>query len=306
MTRVKLLPLILVLVILLCACGKSETVLTVGGEEISYDTYRYFYLNYKVENPEYTEEQLYQKSVDAISSDVSLTLLAKTHDVGLNKTEKKSVDDYVEAAVANYGGKDAYSEALQNNNLTDALFRHFYSQQLLENKLREYIYLEMNDLIKSDDKTVEADIQKNFMAAKQVLIRHDNGQSNEKNKATAEDILKKAQNGEDFDALIKEYSEDTTAVTDYTYYFTYGQMVEGFEKAVLDTEVGKICDYVAESEAGYHVVLRMPLDPEYIDSHFEELRNAYKARCFNEMRNTLAESLEIVKSKDFDSLDFNE
>ncbi|MBQ3183254.1 MAG: peptidylprolyl isomerase [Clostridia bacterium] len=306
MTRVKLLPIILALVLLLCSCGKSETVLTVGGEKVSYDTYRYFYLNYKAENEDYTEEELHQKAVDAISMDIALTLLAKSQDVGLNRTEKKSVDDYVEASVANYGGKEAYREALEKNHLTDELFRYFYSQQLLENKLREYMYLEMNNIIKSDDATVEADIKENFMAAKQVLIRHDNGQSDEKNKATAEEILKRAQNGEDFDALIKEYSEDTTALTDYVYYFTYGQMVEGFEKAVTDTSIGKICEYVAKSEAGYHIVMRMPLDEGYIDNHFEQLRDAYKARCFNDMRKTLTESFEVEKSKDFDSLDFNE
>ncbi len=292
--------------LLLCGCGSSKAVLTVGGEEISYDVYRYFYLNYKAESEDYTEEELYGKAVDAISSDVALTLLARRHNVGLNKTERKSVDEYAKAAIANYGSKDAYNEALRKNHLTDELFRYFYSQQLLENKLREYIYLEMNDLIKSDDETVSADIQENFMAAKQVLIRHDNGQSDEKNLALARTVLLKAQSGEDFDALIKEYSEDTTAVTDYVYYFTYGQMVEGFEKAVADTAVGQLCTYVAESEAGYHIIMRMPLDEAYIDDHFEELRVAYKARCFNEMRTTLTESFEIVKSEDFDSIDFNE
>lgn len=306
MTRVKILSLVLALVMLLCACGRSETVLTVGGKDISYDTYRYFYLNYKAENEDYTEDEIYQKTIDAISMDVALTLLAESQEVSLDKADKKSVDEYVEASIANYGGKDAYNEALEKNHLTDELFRYFYSQQLLETKLREHMYLEMNNVIKSDDETVEADIKENFMAAKQVLIRHDNGKSAEENKALAEDILKKAQSGEDFDTLIKEYSEDTTALSDYVYYFTYGQMVEGFEKAVLDTDLGKLCEYVAESEAGYHVVMRMPLDDEYIDSHFEELREAYKARSFNDMRKTLTESFEVVKSKNFDGIDFDE
>ncbi len=306
MIRVKALALILALVLLLCGCAESSTVLTVGGKEISEDLYRYFYLNYKAESENYTEEEIHEMTVDAISMDVALTLLAESQDVALDKTEKKSIDDYVDASIANYGGRDAYLEALRKNHLTEELFRYFYSQQLLENKLREYMYLEMNNIIKSDDATVEADIKVNFMAAKQVLIRNDEGDNKAENKELAEEILKKAQNGEDFDALIKEYSEDTTAITDYTYYFTYGQMVEGFEKAVADTPIGRICDYVAESEAGYHIVMRMPLDEEYIDTHFEELRDAYKARSFNDMRKTLTESFEIVKSKDFDSIDFNE
>ncbi|MBR4880549.1 MAG: peptidylprolyl isomerase [Clostridia bacterium] len=306
MTRVKFIPLILALVLLLCGCSKGKTVLTVGGEDISYDIYRYFYLNYKAENEDYTEEEIYDKAIDAISMDVALNLLADSQKVSLDKTDKKSVNEYVEASIANYGGKDAYLEALEENHLTDELFRYFYSQQLLENKLREHMYSEMNNIIKSDDETVEADIKENFMAAKQVLIRNDEGDDKAKNKALAEDILKKALDGEDFDTLVKEYSEDTTALTGYTYYFTYGQLVEGFENAVACTSIGSVCEYVAESEAGYHVVMRMPLDEEYIDSHFEELRDAYKARSFNDMRKTLTESFEVEKSKDFDTLDFNE
>ncbi|MBQ4560806.1 MAG: peptidylprolyl isomerase [Clostridia bacterium] len=306
MTRVKLISLILALVFLFCGCSKGRTVLTIGDTEIDYDTYRYFYLNYKAENPDHTEEQLYTLVTDAISMDVALTLLAKSQDVGLNKKEQESVDDYVENAISEYGGKQEFEKALGEAHLTEKLFRHFHSQKILENKLREYMYNEMNNIIKSDDATLDADIKKNFMAAKQVLIRNDEGDSKVKNKALADDILQKAVNGDDFDSLIKEYSEDTTAVTDYTYYFTYGQMVEAFEKAASDTPIGRVCEYVAESEVGYHIVMRMPLNEEYIDNHYEELRTAYKARCFNDMRKTLTESFTVEKSEDFDSINFNE
>ncbi len=306
MKQVKLIPLLLLLVILLTACGGSGSVMTVEGVDISYDTYRYFYLNYKAQDADATEEELHQSVVDAISTDVAITLLAQEQNVGLNKQERKAVDDYVEATIANYGGKTAYLEALEKNYLTEDLFSYLYSQQMLENKLREYYYLEMNDLIKSDDATFEADLKENFMAAKQVLIRHDNGSSKEANKALAEGILTKALAGEDFDSLIEQYSEDTSAASGYVYHFTYGQMVQGFEDAVSETAVGSVCSYVAESEAGYHVVMRVEMDAEYVNNHFEELRDAYKARRFNEIRDSYIESFTVEKSKDFDDYDFNE
>lgn len=305
MKQVKLISVFLTLILLLSGCT-GRTVMTVGGEEISYDTYRYFYLNYKAQNTALTEEKLHEKVVDTLCLDVALTLLAKSQNVGLNKQDKKSVDEYVAAAIEGYGSKKAYREALEDNHLTEELFRYLYSQQLLENKLREYYYLEMNNLIKSDDATLDADIKTNFMAAKQVLIRFDNGDSKEANKTLAEDILKKALDGEDFDLLVKEYSQDTSASSGYVYHFTYGQMVEGFENAVADTPIGRVCEYVATSEIGYHVIMRVPVDEEYIDAHYEELRDAYKARCFNEIRHTLIESFTVEKAKDFDNIDFNE
>ena len=279
--------------------------MTIGGKNISEDTYRYFYFNYKASDPSLTEEQLHQKVTDTLCLDVALTLLAKNHDVGLNKEEKESVDAYIKSAKEQYGGKKAFNKAMSENHCTEKVLKHLYSQQLLENKLREYMYMEMNNIIKSDDATLEADIKENFMAAKQVLIRK-NYENDDENKALAEHILEKALAGEDFDFLVGEYSQDTSASAGYVYHFTYGEMVEGFENAVADTPVGRICEYVAESEIGFHVIMRVPLDEEYVDSHFEEFRDAYKARCFNEIRQTLVKSFTIEKTKEFDSINFDE
>ena len=302
MTRVKILVFITALLLLLTGCTK--TVMKVDNVDISYDMYRYFYLNYKAESNEYTEEQIKEKCAWAIASDVALNKLAQKYDVELSSDDKKSVDEYVKTAINDYGSKEAYREALESNYLTEKLFKYFYSQQLLETTLREYMSNEANNIIKSDDATFKKDLEENFMAAKQILIRNNDGDDLAQNKALAEDILAKALGGEDFDDLIAEYSEDSSAKENYVYHFTYGQMLEAFENAVKDTEIGNICSYVAESEAGYHIVMRMPLDSEYIDNNFEDLRDAYKARCFNEIRDEMAKSYEIEYSEDFDTVTF--
>lgn len=306
MTRVKLISFVICLMLLLSSCSAGDTVLKVGSKDISADMYRYFYLNYKAENREYTEEELYEKSVEAISLDTAITELAKKYDVSLSKSDKKSVKEYVTAAIANYGGEDAYKKALLDNHLTEQLFEYLYSQQLLESNLRRYMYDEMNDIIRSDDAAFEADLEKNFMAAKQILIRNDEGDDKEKNKELADSLLKRVLDGEDFDTLISEYSEDSSARDDHVYHFTYGQMLLAFEEAVTATEPGELCSYVAESEAGYHIIMRLPLDREYIDNNYEDLRDAFKARRFNEIRQELSESLTVEKTKDFDKLDLNE
>ncbi len=307
MTQVKLITVLLSLVLLLCACGSdSDAVATVGGKDISYDTYRYFYKNYKKESESYTEAQIKEKAFEAIASDVALTKLADKYEVELTSADEDAVSDYVEAATANYGGEDAYKKALEENFLTEDLFEYFYSQQILESKLRDYMYDEMNNIIKSDDATFEKDLRENFMAAKQILIRNDEGDDIEKNRELAESIFARAINGEDFDALIAEYSEDSSANDNYVYHFTHGQMLVAFEEAVEKTEVGKICNHVAVSEAGFHIVMRLPLDEEYIDTHFEELRDAFKARRFNEIRQELAESLAWEESEGFAELNFDE
>lgn len=304
MNRVKISLLLVCLLLILSGCGKGQSVMTVSGEDISYESYRYFYLNYKAENESYTEEEIEKKTVDAICSDVSLTLLAREYGVELSKEEKASYDSYLEGVIAQYGSKEAYKESLEKNYLTEELFRHFYMQQLLEQALRDHAYAEQNNIIKSDDATFEKDLSENFMAAKQIFIRNDEGDDIEKNRALAEDILERVLSGEDFDGLVSEYSEDSSADADYVYHFTHGQMLTAFEEATLDTEVGAVCDYVAESEAGFHIVMRLELDREFVDANYEELRDAYKARCFNEIRSEFIDTLEVVYSDDFGELTF--
>ena len=54
------------------------------------------------------------------------------------------------------------------------------------------------------------------------------------------------------------------------YYFTYGTMVEPFEKASYELELDEISEIV-ESQFGYHIIKRYPMDDRYILED-EELR----------------------------------
>jgi len=99
-------------------------------------------------------------------------------------------------------------------------------------------------------------------------------------KATADDLLAQLRAAEDpialFDQLMNEYSEDTGLAANPDGYTTSkGQMVEPFETAALALQSGEISD-VVESEFGYHIILRLPMDPaefreECISSQMSEL-----------------------------------
>ncbi len=88
-----------------------------------------------------------------------------------------------------------------------------------------------------------------YMRAKHILVE---------DKALAEDILKKAQGGEDFDKLIAEYNTDP-GMPSYPdgYIFTDDEMVKPFEdcvKSLKSDEIG-----ICESDYGWHIVKRLSL-----------------------------------------------
>ncbi len=92
--------------------------------------------------------------------------------------------------------------------------------------------------------------------ASHILIKAD--LKDEKAKAEArkkiEDLLKRAQAGEDFAELAKQYSEDPGGKnTGGEYVFGRGRMVPPFEQAAFSLEVDQISDIV-ETMHGYHII----------------------------------------------------
>ena len=88
-------------------------------------------------------------------------------------------------------------------------------------------------------------------------------------RARIDDMLAQLRAAEDpialFDQLMNEYSEDGRDADGNLgypdgYTTVKGQMVAEFENAALALKDGEISD-VVESEFGYHIILRLPLDP---------------------------------------------
>ena len=95
-------------------------------------------------------------------------------------------------------------------------------------------------------------------------------------KAQADELLFQLRSAADpvalFDELMNQYSEDTGLAAYPDGYTTYtGQMVPEFEQTALALQDGEISD-VVESDYGYHIILRLPLDPaDYRDQLVAQL-----------------------------------
>lgn len=93
--------------------------------------------------------------------------------------------------------------------------------------------------------------------ASHILFKVDAGKSDaeaKKIEAKAQGILKRARAGEDFAALAKQYSEDSSAAAGGDLnFFGRGQMVKEFDDASFSLPVGSVSDLV-KTVFGYHII----------------------------------------------------
>lgn len=92
-----------------------------------------------------------------------------------------------------------------------------------------------------------------FQQKLQEAISKDEGLNREA-KQKAEEVFAKLKNGENFEELAKEYSEDSTASLGGDLgYFGKGVMVPEFENAAFALDVGEVSDLVL-TKYGYHII----------------------------------------------------
>lgn len=293
---------------LICSCSnKKDTVMKIGGFDVSFEHYRYLYMNIRDEllssENDYTAEELDTQIRDTVMKSLkhyaSISELAKNKKISLTSDDSAYIDELVNETISDYGSEEEFQNALREAYSTEDFFRYALELQQLETKLRSYMTSEATGELAADDATIENDVYKNFYRAKQVLIKNDIGKSKTQNLELANKILSDALSGENFDTLIEEYSEDTTGGD---YCFTAGQLLEEFENAVSSISSGEIYSEVVETEVGYHIVMRTDITEDYINSHFDDLRSAYLARRFNETLTKYSDTLEVKKEEIYDTL----
>ncbi len=149
-----------------------------------------------------------------------------------------------------------------------------------EDELRELLSLEykrnlaIEDYVK--DSITDDEIQKYYddevigdIKVRHILIKpettddmstEEQTEAEEKAKKEAEDLIKKLDDGADFEKLAKENSDDTGSASDgglIDYFNRDDNMDEAFLNASIDLEEGKYTEEPVKSSFGYHIILKV-------------------------------------------------
>lgn len=260
------------------ACGdKEETsgskldntaVFTVGDVSITKSEFEAYVSGYSSAGFDIDEAK--ERAKDEATETISLIALVNA-DGGFTEEELSDIEAQKESVIEAQGGEDGYKEFLEVQGVGDEFIDKLIESGAAKTKL-------FSDAL-SDEEAKEY-FDNNYYRAKHILISTrdsatqaelDDAQKAQK-KALAEELLERAKGGEDFDAMVSEYSEDPgSAAKPDGYFFTDGTMVEEFQETTKSLGMGEFG--LCETTYGYHIIQRLPLDDD-AELYASELENA--------------------------------
>lgn len=289
----------------------KQIVMTVGGKEIPAALYRYYLVNLRSQydsgdSTMWDNEEMAQYVDDQVLSYIkeyaAAEVMAEKLSVTVPEKTKEELNTYM-AQVMNEIDADentSYEAELAAANMTDNMFREFQHNYLLQSQ----IYTDKYKGTATDEQILDY-VHQNYVRVKHILIKTVDLDDEQKAEARsrADQVLERAKNGENFEDLVTEYSEDGMDV-DTGYYFTTGEMVQEFEDKSFELQEGEISDIV-ESTYGYHIIKKYPMDDSYILGD-ETIREAAEERIcgedFSAALKEVADGLEVVYAEDFDAI----
>lgn len=222
------------------------------------------------------EENVKDIALAQIAQIKTMNLMAEQYDVTLTKEEKEQVKN---AAKTYYSSLNETEIELMGVN--EDTIVSLYSEYALAKKVYQYIIKDVNPEISDDEArtiTVQHILLKTYALDGTGKKIEYTDTAKQDAYETACEVLEKAQAGEDFDELIRHYSEDDKA----TYSFGKGEMDEAFEKAAFNLGNGEISDIV-ETEYGYHIIKCIStFDKEETDSNKIKIVEQRKEEVFGQ------------------------
>ncbi|MBO5529936.1 MAG: peptidylprolyl isomerase [Bacilli bacterium] len=236
--------------LLTTGCGKTklkngeEVAIKVNGKNITADTL------YNELRKKYAKNII----VDDIDKKIFEVMYKDDKDIEDKVTKqieyiKNQYSDNYEETLKNYGYED-------EDELKDQLRLNFQREQAVDDYIKDNIT--EKELKKYYDEEVVGDISAKHILIKVKSATDSEGLEDEEAKKKAKELIKKLDDGEDFDKLAKENSNDPGSASNGgdLGYFNKGDMVKEFEEAAYDLRINEYTKEPVKTSYGYHIILK--------------------------------------------------
>ncbi|MDE7427667.1 MAG: peptidylprolyl isomerase [Lachnospiraceae bacterium] len=193
------------------------------------------------------EENVKNIALAQIAQIKTMNLMAEQYEVDLDEEEKARAENAAKAYYETLGERE-----IELMGVSEKTIKALYTELARAEKMYQYTIKDINPEISDDEArtiTVQHILIKTYAldgTGKKIEYTEE---ARQEAYDKAREALALAKDGEDFDALIRRYSEDDKS----TYSFGKGEMEEAFETAAFNLGTGEISD-VVETEFGYHII----------------------------------------------------
>ncbi len=215
----------------------------------------------------------------------TMNLMAKKYEVELSDEERAQVEN----AADTYYGSLTDTEIEQMGVSKDTVSK-LYTEFALAEKVYQYTIKDINPEISDDEArtiTVQHILIKTYAldgTGKKIAYTE---QAKKDAYERICEVYKLVEQGEDFDELIRRYSEDDKS----TYSFGKGEMNEAFETAAFNLGKDEVSDIV-ESEFGYHIIKCLnTFDKDETDANKVKIVDQRRAEAFGQEYDAYVETL---------------
>ena len=263
----------------------------------------------------------------------SLKKISEEKGLNLNDDDKQSIKDQKKSYIDNLGGSAKYNTWISDYNSTDAAFSQALELFTIAQKAYNIILGEIS-LTDAETEELKQDFETDYISARHILfatvdLETGDPLSDEEKaskKSDAEKLLADLLANDN--GLLPESTEgdtnssDTETETPVDYFVSKidgnssdgsslmtfnlknnsalpsGSLDEDFVKGCVDLELGKITTALIESQFGYHIVKRFPLD----ETQFDTLKNSKLTGKYGDIITEKNESMSFVPSDKYESL----
>lgn len=291
-------------------------------------------------------KQFKEDVVLSIKKELAAQKLADENGLTLGDDDIAAVDTQYQAAKANYANEEEYTEALKQGYLTDELYKKMLERAQMYSKVMSTLFAndgiyatsaeKYKELVQNKDEfshevhvmipyyaQVEPDMSASSgvsyddmtlsqkrdakNAAYKALDEEGKKKAKADAKAIAEEVCKKAADGEDFFKLVDTYGWDI-GLTDPTigYYIDKANIGE-YPQELLDEafrlDVGEVSKEPVECEEyGYFVVKRLEPDMDFIEENLAAMINSYDQPQIQQKFSDTIDSMKVTYCNEWDDL----